>query len=67
MSTSFRVRPQPCTRCGEKIVIVESRVSSLGGLWRLAPRVAIQHADYEPVDGQADLIDNECRRESSGR
>jgi len=62
MSMAFRVRPYPCSRCGEKIVIVESRVAGLGGLWRLSPQVAIQHADFEPADGQPDLIDNECRR-----
>lgn len=65
MSTTVRVRPYPCTRCGEKVVIVESRVAGLGGLWRLSPRVAIHHADFEPSDGQPDQIDKQCRRPST--
>ncbi|HZE51079.1 MAG TPA: hypothetical protein VE074_16015 [Jatrophihabitantaceae bacterium] len=67
MSTALRVRPYPCTRCGEKIVIVESQVSSLGGLWRLESHVAVQHADFEPADGQPDQIDDACRRTAGPR
>lgn len=63
MRTAIRVRPQPCTRCGEKVVIVESQDASLGGLWRLRPRVAIQHADFEPDGRHPDLIDDRCRRD----
>jgi len=62
MPTGLRVRPYPCTRCGEKIVIVESQVSSLGGLWRLRSNVVVEHADFEPTNGQPDQIDDACRR-----
>ena len=61
---NMRVRPQPCSRCGEKVVIVESTSVGFGGLWRLSPRVQVQHADFEPAHGQVDQVDELCRRES---
>jgi hypothetical protein len=61
MPTDLRVRPYPCSRCGEKIVIVESQVFSFGGLWRLRSQVVVQHADFEP-GGPPDQIDSDCRR-----
>ncbi len=60
--TTVRVRRQPCLNCGEKVVIVESRRSALGGLLGGEPTVTIQHADFEPGPGRTDAVDSRCRR-----
>jgi hypothetical protein len=61
-STSVRPRPQPCSHCGENVVIVETRASALGGMWRLSPAVRLEHADFEPDGQNPDQIDGSCRR-----
>ena len=63
VATTFHVRPQPCTGCRGKIIIVESRQSGLGGLLRLKQQMAVQHADFEPGLGDTDRVDDQCRRE----
>jgi hypothetical protein len=62
MATVYRVRPQPCSRCGGKVVVVDSRSSALGGLLRRTEPVLVQHADYEPGSDRADGVDGACRR-----
>jgi hypothetical protein len=65
-ATNFSVRRQPCTRCGEKVVIVETNAAALGGLLRRAPSVRIEHADFEP-GGEPDRVDEACRRGGADR
>jgi hypothetical protein len=62
MATVYRVRRQPCSRCGGKVVEVDSRSSALGGLLRRTQPVLIQHADFEPGSDRADAVDGACRR-----
>jgi len=54
--SSWRVRSQPCTGCGGKVVVVEDRFSGLGGLLRLAGPQRIQHADFEPAVNRVDQV-----------
>jgi hypothetical protein len=49
--------------CGRKVIVIETRQSGLGGLLRLGQQTAVQHADFEPGPGQADRVDELCRRE----
>jgi hypothetical protein len=63
VATTFQVRPQPCTGCGRKVILVESRQSGLGGLFRLKQHMAVQHADFEPGLGETDRVDDQCHRE----
>jgi hypothetical protein len=63
MATTYRVRRQPCSHCGGKVVVVESTSSALGGLLRRRPAVLAQHADYEPGSTPADAVDGGCRRD----
>ena len=63
MATTFQPRPQPCTGCGRKVIVVETRESALGGLLRRRPQMAVEHADFEPGPGRADQVDDLCRRE----
>jgi hypothetical protein len=65
MATTYRVRRQPCSHCGGKVVIVESSSSALGGLLRRKSPVLAQHADYEPGSGRPDAVDGGCRREQA--
>lgn len=62
MASNWRVRPQRCTGCGEKVVIVESRASALGGLLRTGSTIRVQHADFEPHGKAVDHVDGDCRR-----
>ncbi|HKF34441.1 MAG TPA: hypothetical protein VKB37_18940 [Jatrophihabitantaceae bacterium] len=43
--------------------MIETRQSGLGGLLRPRQQVAVQHADFEPGSGEADRVDDLCRRE----
>ena len=63
VATTFQARPQPCTGCGRKVIMIETRQSGLGGLLRPRQQVAVQHADFEPGSGEADRVDDLCRRE----
>ncbi|HEY3088625.1 MAG TPA: hypothetical protein VGJ59_11240 [Jatrophihabitantaceae bacterium] len=63
MATTFQARPQPCTGCGRKVIVVQTRESGLGGLLRPRAQLAVQHADFEPGLGGADQVDALCRRE----
>jgi hypothetical protein len=58
--SNIRVRPQPCTRCGEKVVIIETRAAGLGGLWRLTPTTRVEHADFEAGRKAVDHVDDAC-------
>jgi hypothetical protein len=44
------------------VVVVHTRLSGLGGLWRIVPPDRAQHADFEPVGQRVDRIDADCRR-----
>lgn len=61
-ASTIRVRPQPCTRCSEKVVIIETRATGLGGLWRLTPTTRVEHADFEAAGKAVDRVDEACRR-----
>lgn len=63
VATTFRVRPQPCSRCGGKVIVLEQRETGLGGLWRRGPHVVVRHADFEPGPGRTDQVDGACSRE----
>jgi hypothetical protein len=43
-------------------MVVQSRLSGLGGLWRVVPPDRTQHADFEPVGQRVDQVDADCRR-----
>jgi hypothetical protein len=61
-ASSWRVRAQPCSGCGEKVVVVQVRLTGLGGLWRVVQPERIQHADFEPVGQRVDRVDADCPR-----
>jgi hypothetical protein len=61
-TSTWRVRSQPCSGCGGTVVVVQTRLSGLGGLWRIVPPDRAQHADFEPVGQRVDQIDADCRR-----
>ncbi len=70
MAKTYTIRRNPCTHCQRPVVVIEMSSVGLGGLlhfWssqhRGAPRIALQHGDYEPVPGQLDHVDNACTRE----
>ena len=65
-TSSWRVRSQPCSGCGGKVVVVDDRFSGLGGLLRFAGPQRIQHADFEPAVNRVDQIDADCRRVERG-
>jgi hypothetical protein len=43
-------------------MVVQSRLSGLGGLWRVAGPERVQHADFEPVGKRVDQVDADCPR-----
>ena len=61
-TSSWRVRSQPCTGCGGKVVVVEDRFSGLGGLLRFGGPERVQHADFEPAVNRVDQVDADCLR-----
>jgi len=61
-TSSWRVRSQPCTGCGGKVVVVEDSFSGLGGLLRFPGLQRIQHADFEPAVNRVDQVDDDCSR-----
>jgi hypothetical protein len=65
--SNVRVRPQPCTRCGEKVIIIETRAAGLGGLWRLTPATRVEHADFERGREMVDHVDDACPRGNDPR
>jgi hypothetical protein len=66
VASTWTVRRQPCTGCGDKIVIVETKLSGFGGVWKRKDPIQVQHADFEPGAGRVDRIDADCRRPPVG-
>ena len=61
-TSSWRVRSQPCSGCGGKVVVVQDRFSGLGGLVRFGSPERVQHADFEPAVNRVDQVDADCPR-----
>ncbi len=66
MASTWSVRRQPCSGCGDKVVVVETKLTGFGGVWRRSEPMQVQHADFEPGPGRVDHVDGGCRRPRVG-
>jgi hypothetical protein len=48
-------------------VIIETRATGLGGLWRLTPTTRVEHADFEAAGKSVDRVDEACGRSDPKR
>ncbi len=63
MPSTHRVRPAPCSHCGDTVLVVEQHLGRLFGV-RAGRKVTqrLEHADPGPDDEVFDGVDDACRR-----
>jgi len=63
VSTTRYVRDEPCSTCGQPVVVIETHSDARDSrAYQRPPGVSEQHADYRSGPGHHDAVDDQCTR-----